>query len=275
MDVRAELRADCANCFGLCCVALPFTASSDFAFDKEAGAPCVNLLTDHRCGIHGSLRERGFTGCTVFDCLGAGQKVSRVVFGGRGWRDDPDVADRMFRAFPVVRALHELLWYLADALGRPAARPVHAELRAAADKIDRLTRSGAEALAEVDLAVLREEANVLLPRASELVRGAGRPEYRGRDLIGAKLRGADLSGANLRGACLIGADLSGADLRLADLIGADLRGANLAGADLRDCLYLTQFQVNAANGDAGTRLPSVLSRPDHWPAAPGRAGLGR
>ncbi|GAA5176064.1 pentapeptide repeat-containing protein [Pseudonocardia eucalypti] len=264
MDIRAELRADCASCFGLCCVALPFTASADFAFDKEAGEPCVNLLADHRCGIHGSLRERGFTGCTVFDCLGAGQKVSRVASGGHGWRDDPDVADRMFRAFPVVRALHELLWYLADALGRPEARPVHADLRAAADKIDRLTR--AESFAEVDPAALRGEVDVPLRRASELVRGGGRPDRRGRDLIGAKLRGADLSGADLRGAYLIGADLSGANLRLADLIGADLRAANLAGADLRDCLYLTQFQVNAASGDLATRLPAVLERPTHWPA---------
>lgn len=269
-DARAELRADCANCFGLCCVALPFTASTDFAFDKEAGAPCVNLLADHRCGIHGSLRARGFTGCTVFDCLGAGQKVSRVVFGGRGWRDEPAVAERMFRVFPVVRALHELLWYLADALGRPAARPVHAQLRAAAERIDRLTRSEAESFPEVDLAACREEVDVPLRRASGLVRGGGRPDRRGADLIGANLRRAGLSGADLRGACLIGADLSGADLRLADLIGADLRGANLAGADLRDCLYLTQFQVNAATGDRATRLPPVLSRPAHWAAAPRR-----
>ncbi|MGY4928813.1 pentapeptide repeat-containing protein, partial [Streptomyces sp. 900105755] len=27
----ARLRGDCARCFGLCCVALPFAASADFA----------------------------------------------------------------------------------------------------------------------------------------------------------------------------------------------------------------------------------------------------
>lgn len=31
----AHLRADCGNCFGLCCVALPFAATTDFAIDKE------------------------------------------------------------------------------------------------------------------------------------------------------------------------------------------------------------------------------------------------
>lgn len=61
------------------------------------------------------------------------------------------------------------------------------------------------------------------------------------------------------------ADLSGADLRLADLVGADLRDANLAGADLTEVLFLTQAQLNAARGDASTRLPAALKRPAHWP----------
>lgn len=37
------LRADCANCFGLCCVALPFTASADSTADKEPREPCTDL----------------------------------------------------------------------------------------------------------------------------------------------------------------------------------------------------------------------------------------
>jgi len=85
------------------------------------------------------------------------------------------------------------------------------------------------------------------------------------DLIGARLAGADLKGANLRGARLIGADLSRADLSLADLTGADLRGADLRGADLTSCLFLTQAQLDAAEGDTGTRLPPPLTRPAHWP----------
>ena len=46
------LRADCGNCFGLCCVALTFSVSADFAVDKESGEPCRHLGTDFRCGIH-------------------------------------------------------------------------------------------------------------------------------------------------------------------------------------------------------------------------------
>ena len=66
-SVRLSLQADCGQCFGLCCVALPFASSSDFALDKAAGEPCTHLHQDFRCAIHGQLRERGFPGCTVFD----------------------------------------------------------------------------------------------------------------------------------------------------------------------------------------------------------------
>jgi Pentapeptide repeats (8 copies) len=265
-----QLQADCANCFGLCCVALPFARSADFAVDKPAGTPCTHLREDFRCGIHAGLRERGFPGCTVFDCLGAGQKVSRVTFGGRDWRDDEGTARRMFAVFPVVRQLHELLAYLAEAIDRDAA--LRAELTAAYDRIDALTRGSAEQLEGCDVAAVRAEVSALLLRVSERVR-AGRPgpDHRGADLIGARLRGADLRGAVLRGAYLIGADLRGADLRTADLIGADLRGADLRGADLTGALFVTQTQLEAARGDAGTRLPAALRRPLHW-ALSGPAG---
>ena len=79
-----------------------------------------------------------------------------------------------------------------------------------------------------------------------------------------RLAGADLKGANLRGARLIGADLRHADLTLADLTGADLRGADLRDADLTSCLFLTQAQLDAAEGDTGTGLPPPLTRPAHW-----------
>ncbi|NVI90673.1 pentapeptide repeat-containing protein [Actinomadura sp. BRA 177] len=235
--------------------------------DKDAGEPCRNLLADFRCGIHADLRERGFQGCTVFDCFGAGQKVSQQTFAGRDWRDDPDVARRMFQVFPVMRRLHELLWYLDEAVAMPAAEPVRGELRRAFDCVQRLTRRGPEELAGVDVAAVREEVNALLLRASELARAKvpGRKKNRrGADLIGARLKGADLRGACLRGAYLIAADLRGADLRDADLIGADLRDADLRGADLTGCLFLTQAQLNSARGDAATRLPAAVGRPAHW-----------
>ena len=54
------LRADCARCFALCCVAPAFAISVDFAINKRAGKACPNLQADFRCGIHTRLRQQGF-----------------------------------------------------------------------------------------------------------------------------------------------------------------------------------------------------------------------
>ncbi|HEY0572752.1 MAG TPA: pentapeptide repeat-containing protein [Pseudonocardia sp.] len=269
-DERPGLRADCARCAGLCCVAPGFTASTDFAVDKPAGQPCQHLGEDFACGIHHDLRNRGFPGCTVYDCFGAGQKVVQITFGGQDWRRSPRLAESMFAAFGIVRHLHELLWYLTEALTLHAARPLHGELQRALEQTTTLTELGAEELRKLDVAGHRDEVNALLLRTSELVRAEApgrRIERRGADLIGKNLRGADLRGANLRGAYLIGADLSGADLRMADLIGADFRGADLSDARLGESIFLTQFQVNAARGNLGTQLPRALLRPGHWAAS--------
>ena len=261
------LQADCARCFGLCCVVPAFANSADFAIDKPAGQPCPHLGEGFRCGIHDSLRPRGFRGCAVFDCFGAGQQVSQVTFGGLDWRESRQSAPLMFRVFPIMRLLHELLWYLTAALALPAAGAVSPDLHCALTATDDMTRMSAEELAALDIAAHRDDVNALLLRASELARATvpGRkPDYRAADLAGARLSAADLRGASLRGARLIGADLRRADLTLADLSGADLRDADVRGADMRQSLFLTQAQLDAATGDEKTRLPSSLTRPAHW-----------
>ncbi len=262
-----SLRADCERCFGLCCVAPAFAASADFAIDKPAGQPCPNLRGEFRCGVHSDLRQRGFRGCTVYDCFGAGQHVAQGTFGGRDWRSAPQTAPQMFAVFANMRQLHELLWYVSEALALQPTRPIHDELSVMRDEIERLTHGGPDALADLDVSARRDDINALLRRASELVRAGAarqRTDRSGADLVGADLRGADLAGATLRGALLIAADLSAADLRVADLLGADLRDADLSGADLTGSIFLVQSQLDAAWGDADTKLPPSLSRPAHW-----------
>ncbi|HEX5532684.1 MAG TPA: pentapeptide repeat-containing protein [Actinomycetales bacterium] len=262
---RTDLKADCSQCFGLCCVALPFQRSADFPIDKAAGEACRNLNSDYRCGIHNRLREKGFAGCTVFDCFGAGQKVSQVTFAGMSWRDDARSSQRMFDVFGVMRQLHEMLWYLDEVLSMPAAKPLHHTAREQMESIERLTRRPAAELVEADPGALRADVGSLLERVSEMARaGAGGKNLRNADLAGKDLRSVDLTAANLRGAYLIGADLSAADLRLTDLLGADLRGAVLDTADLSRALFVTQPQVNAARGNRATKLPGRLERPAHW-----------
>lgn len=276
----ADLRADCTSCFGLCCTALAFSASSDFAANKEAGVPCRNLQLDFRCGIHGKLRARGYRGCTVYDCFGAGQKVSQTTFEGHSWRERPDSAKRMFEVFPAMRQLHELLYYLREALAFTAPHEIRGKLSAVFREVKELADSDSEAIMKTDLDKLRAEANAALAEASELARSeaarllrlpASRRKVggRGADLIGAKLRRKDMRGANLRGAYLIAADLREADLEWADLTGADFRDADLRGANLSGALFLIQAQIDAADGDAETRLPPMLDRPAHWGASGG------
>ncbi|HWD02511.1 MAG TPA: pentapeptide repeat-containing protein [Amycolatopsis sp.] len=263
---HASLTADCASCFGLCCVALTFTRSADFALDKAAGDPCPNLRQDFGCGIHDRLHAKGFPGCAGYDCFGAGQQVSQVTFGGHDWRTDPERARRMFAALPVMRQLHELLWYLDEARALDATRALHADLDTAFAETEHLTRADPDTLLTTDVAAQRARVDALLHRTSELVRGSTprRKNRRGADLMGARLAGADLRRATLRGAYLIGADLRRADLRETDVLGADLRDADVRGTDLTSCLFLTQTQVNAARGDATTRLPARLTRPAQW-----------
>lgn len=90
-----------------------------------------------------------------------------------------------------------------------------------------------------------------------------------KDLHGANFDGANatlmcMSFANFTGASFRGTELSGANLAHAKLDGADMTGAKTAitsflGTDLRKVKGLTQDQVNAACGDAQTKLPPGLT----------------
>jgi uncharacterized protein YjbI with pentapeptide repeats len=248
-------------------VAPAFAKSADFAIDKPAGRACRNLSPDDRCGIHATLREQGFAGCTVFDCFGAGQHVVQVTFAGLDWRQAPETAASMFAVFNVMRQLKELLWYLAEALAALPPGPLRAQVDRAQVQTRRLVDAPAGILDRLDPAAHRALVGPLLAEVSAALRadvpGRGRDRI-GADLIGAKLRGADLHGISLRGAYLLGADLRAADLSRTDLLGADLRGADVRGARLLHSLFLTQPQLEAAVGDAGTSIPPGLTRPKHW-----------
>jgi hypothetical protein len=269
---RADLRADCASCAGLCCVVPAFSVSADFALDKPAGVACPHLALDDGCEIHAELPERGFRGCTVYDCFGAGQRVVAARDGrpdSGGWRADPDLRRALFADFEVVERLHELLWYLAEALVLVGTRRAAAGLR---DEVEGLRDAVEQAASEVDEAAvtrLQARADVLLGEVSGLVRRPAGADLRGRDLVGQDLREHDLVAASLRGAVLIGADLRGVVLDGTDVLGADVRRADASGADLRGALFLTQSQVNALRGDEETLLPETVLRPAHYGRAHG------
>jgi len=100
------------------------------------------------------------------------------------------------------------------------------------------------------------------------------------DLLAAYLKRAILSGTHLESAILEDAhleriyapgvyfdhaDLRGAHLQWAYLAEASFERAQIEGADLRHTYGTTQEQIDSAEGDDSTRLPSHLKRPDAWP----------
>jgi uncharacterized protein YjbI with pentapeptide repeats len=254
---RLDLVSDCARCFGLCCTALPFRRGADFAFDKRPDDPCRNLDDAFACSIHTTLRADGMTGCTVFECFGAGQHVSQQTYGGVSWRAAPETASEMYAVFARVRDLHELLVLLAE------AAELGADVEDLHDDIAALAGGDPDTVLDVDPFALRDRVGPVLEAVSRQVRAPG-ADLRHADLAGADLRERDLTDADLRGSLLVGADLRGVDVGRADLLGADLRGARVDGADLSRTLFLLQPQVNAARGSAITRLPDRLGRPGHW-----------
>lgn len=286
--VRLELRADCSECVALCCIEPAFTASADFAISKPARTPCPHLQDDSRCEIHETLPERGFPGCAVFDCFGAGQRLTRSAFGGGSRQDESGrpagpVPDHVLAAFPVLRQLHELLWHLSWA--RAELSPTEgqdeelvADVARQLAEVDRLTGLDGAELPGLDVAGLRRTAGALLDRVSTALRAHVHepgPDRRGADLLGRDLRRKRLRGASLRGAYLIGADLRGVDLTATDLLGADLRATDLRGAQLAGALFLTQPQLDAARGDDATTLPPRLQHPRRWISQPGPADRSR
>ncbi|WP_166660233.1 pentapeptide repeat-containing protein [Paenarthrobacter nitroguajacolicus] len=280
MTISPTLSPDCGNCFALCCTALGFTRSADFAIDKPAASPCPNMADDFSCTIHQRLRPRGFRGCTVFDCFGAGQVVSQHTFAGTSWTQDPSSRSSMFAVFKVVRQLHEMLWYLDEARQRTFDPDLAFTAEHLSERIAAAAQGDASTVLATDVETLHGEVRALLMEVSEELRAsygaedkprfdAGRQQgadarLGGADLMGANLANQSLCGWDLRGAYLIGANLRKSDLTAVDLLGADLRGAQLHGADLSTALYLTQPQINAAEGDPSTQLPPRLTRPDHW-----------
>lgn len=106
---NVELRADCARCAALCCIALAFDRSSLFAIDKPAGQPCPNLNGCGRCSIHADRAHQGYRGCIDFDCFGAGQRVTQQFFDGLSWIDRPSLTVPMSRAFLAALRAHQCL----------------------------------------------------------------------------------------------------------------------------------------------------------------------
>jgi len=157
---RSDLNPDCGSCAALCCTATSFDASEDFAFSKAAGEPCTYLQPDCRCAIHDDLAVRGFTGCTVYDCYGAGPRATRAYSG-----------PQRQEAFLALRVVHELLWLLTEAakLCPSSSAELVAQVAREVAALDGLARD--PTLLETDVRPRRNATRALLRRVGEAVGG--------------------------------------------------------------------------------------------------------
>src|SRR5674476_1296022 len=190
--------------------ALTSRRCADTSSSKSAsGLLCVRSLVCSSARL--TSRWRGPAGCSF---------NASVRYQSSSWRSRTiGNSANICLAIRGVRGLHELLWYLAEALKLQPAGPLHRDVSRALEQTRLLTHKSPDALLELDVSAHRREVNALLLRVSDLVRVEirNKKDHRGADLIGADLQDTDLRGASLRGAYLIGADLRCADLRMADL----------------------------------------------------------
>jgi hypothetical protein len=162
-----DLVPDCGRCAALCCVATHFDASEDFALTKGAGIRCPMLTKDHRCDIHSELIERGFSGCAIYSCYGAGQRITRMATTS---------AEERNAAFLNLRGLHELIWLLTEAKKRvPAALVVLAgRLENALDALGQLANQSPAELADLDDSAVRARGRSLLREVGRALAELGR-----------------------------------------------------------------------------------------------------
>jgi hypothetical protein len=90
------------------------------------------------------LREKGFRGCVSYECFGAGQHVSQTIYNGDSWRNNSDYAKEMFTVFPLVQQLHEMLWYLNQALSLRETQSFHSSLHIIYEETLKLTEKPPE-----------------------------------------------------------------------------------------------------------------------------------
>lgn len=240
---------DCSKCAGLCCVALYCFKRDGFPEDKDAGVPCRYLMEDFRCQIHDDLRDKGLKGCMAYDCFGAGQWVTDR-FGSRGnWKEKPEIAEEMFRTFHIIFQLHQMRWFLLEALALTETKETKNEIRKLILENKSMADLSPEKIRRLDLDTYRCRVNPIL---KDVIRRKAERFSKGSD------------SRDFTMAILIGTNFSGRTLGESLFLGSDLRDANLAGTDLSECHFLTQMQINSAKGDSYTKLPKGIKMPEHW-----------
>lgn len=156
-----DLQARCEACSALCCVTHPFDAQQGFGYDKPAHTPCQHLREDFACSIHAQLPERGFTGCVLYTCYGAGQRVT-ALYRESNWRAAPAEATTIYTVFGQMKTLHELQFLLSMAQQKVNAIEWQQRLAGQQQHIESLCRDLEKHRCELDTMTIREQTFTLL-----------------------------------------------------------------------------------------------------------------
>lgn len=263
-DLEAALRIDCEKCSGLCCVALYCMKTDGFPDNKQAGVPCKHLMADFCCDIHAQLANKKMRGCLAYDCFGAGQKVTQSSYANENWQTNPEKANEIFRVFMIVFQLHQMAWYLLEASSLITDQRIIADVDALIAQNNQMTALAPAAILQIDITNYQTGVNQVLKEVSHQLAGDYLDKMERKDYFGKNFKRANLNGRDFSMALMIAANLEGCSLKGTNFLGADLRDANIKNTDLRGSIFLTQMQINAAQGNSKTKLPSKLRRPSNW-----------
>lgn len=257
-----RFKLDCSKCSGLCCTALFFSDIDGFPYEKPASIPCRHLTNDFMCDAHADLEQNGWKGCRSYDCFGAGNYVTDILYQGKTWKDDASSKQDIFSVFLIVYQLHQMLFYLCIAAMLANQRSYRHQIARYINEIIALCNRS-EDLKHLDIEELRGRINPLLKQAYIDVKPFTEKKKRfyhfNESLQNQKLCYEDFSMSYL-----IGSDLSGSDLYGTCFLGTDVRDVKVMDCDLSNCIYLTQGQLNTMIGNQQTRIPWFFTRPSNW-----------
>ena len=263
-DLRANLRIDCEKCSGLCCVALYCMKTDGFPENKESGIPCKHLMSNFKCDMHSRLASKQMKGCLSYDCFGAGQKVTQYHFSDTDWRANPGKSNEIYQTFLFTYQLYQMEWYLLESLTIVSGEPIKSEIEALITKNEQLTNQNSYRTLKLEIEEYKTKVNQVLKQVSNLHFKTFSRKSKRKDFLGKNFKRANLDGMDFSFALLIAADLEGCSLVGTSFLGADMRDTNIKNTDLNSSFYLTQMQINAAAGNANTKMPFYLNHPAYW-----------
>ena len=261
-----HMKSDCSKCSGLCCIALFFSKIDGFPIDKAPGQPCINLLKDYRCKIHSQLEKQKMKGCIGYDCFGAGQHVTQVIYQGQTWNDIPNQSMEIFDVFIIVFQLYQIRYYLTEATSLISAKPLKKSIQCLIDENIKMCHYRPKDILSLDLEQYRNKSNHILKQVCKLLQQSIHSENKKglANFPGGNFKGQDMSGADLSTKLLIAANFENSLFNGTLFLGADTRDTNFDDADLSEAVFLTQGQVNSAKGNRNTKLPYQLEYPSTW-----------